>query len=453
MPNEQIPHTPGSRSTKELAQRLDPRYFRSLSRGESLKSLLTWAVLALTGVAAIALSLGAGTTRNVLSPGPLSSHHALFADRCEVCHVDSFNRIPDAACLKCHDGAAHPAKSVDRGKPDRAPACAECHVEHRGDTQLARVNDGNCTVCHGSLDSHASHVQLKSRNITGFLRGRHPELSAASRSDLRPLKLDHAKHMPKKAETVGGIHLPMKCNDCHATGQNSGNMMPVTFEANCKSCHAGELEFDVYRLLKTSTPAPHTKDPASIHQYIVSSYRKLLATDPGVARRPLGNDLEAQPTSAAWLGKVVSASEKYLFGSPGGPGGQGRCAYCHEVAGVEDGFPVIARVNPIEGRFVSGRPEGEPWMPRGEFNHRMHRSVECESCHAKARESVKTSDILIPVMQACLPCHSDSRAGLDRCSECHLYHNRSLEKQKGRPTEQILSSLMGGASVREAGSR
>lgn len=453
MPNEQIPETPRSRSAKELAQRLDPRYFRSEGWIESLRSRLTWAVLGLTGMAAIALSLGAGTARNTLSPGPVSSHHAQFANRCEVCHAVSFSRTPDSACLKCHDGAAHPAKSIDHGKPDRTPACPECHVEHRGETQLTRLADETCTSCHGNLDAHASGVQLKNLNITAFFTGRHPEFSPASRPDLRPLRLNHAKHMPKNSENIGRIHLPMKCGDCHATDPDSGSVMPVTFEKTCRSCHARELEFDVYHLLKTSMPAPHTKDPVSMHLFVLTTYQKLLAADPAVARRPLGNDLAAQPSAAAWLEKVVSASEKYLFRSPAGPGGQGKCAYCHEFAGVDGGFPVIAKVNRIEGRFITDVPEGEPWLPRGEFNHRRHRAVACESCHTNVRESMKTSDVLIPEMKACLPCHTDSRAGLDGCSECHLYHDRTLEQDEGRPTEQILASLMSSERFRVTGSR
>ena len=129
----------------------------------------------------------------------------------------------------------------------------------------------------------------------------------------------------------------------------------------------------------------------------------------------------------------VEASEAYLFQSPDGPTGRaGKCNYCHEFAGRQGGFPIIAKVNRcIQGRFQTDKPEGEPWFIRGEYSHREHRSIQCESCHTEARTSTKTSDVLIPVMKACLPCHADGRgAGLDRCSECHLYHNKSQEKEQ-----------------------
>jgi DnaJ-class molecular chaperone len=82
---------------------------------------------------------------------------------------------------------------------------------------------------------------------------------------------------------------------------------------------------------------------------------------------------------------------------------------------------------------VSGKyPDAAPWFARAEFKHRTHRAVACESCHGAAKGSTKTSDVLIPKMETCLPCHADGQAGLDRCGVCHLYHNRSLEKDVDR---------------------
>ena len=68
----------------------------------------------------------------------------------------------------------------------------------------------------------------------------------------------------------------MKCGDCHVTDRSSpeGALLPVTFEQNCKSCHARELEFDVYHVLgPDAAPAPHTRDPKTIREFIVAAYR------------------------------------------------------------------------------------------------------------------------------------------------------------------------------------
>jgi hypothetical protein len=201
--------------------------------------------------------------------------------------------------------------------------------------------------------------------------------------------------MPARAKTLRGMKLPMKCADCHVTDRNSptGDLLPVTFEQNCKSCHARELEFDVHQVLGPgAAPAPHTRDPKTIHEAVAAAYG-------------------GRPDAAA----LIRDSEDYLFGR--------KCAYCHEGGG-----PVVAKVGAIRGRH----PDGAAWFARSEFNHRAHRAVGCESCHRAARASVKTADVLIPKMESCLPCHGDRRAELDRCAVCHRYHNRSLEKDVER---------------------
>lgn len=401
-----------SRETKSTAQRIDLDYLKRQSWFAVLRRRVTWITVAAAIAAGVPLVFGVGGSKQALLPGPLSHSHTLFQSRCEVCHTQSFHTVADTACKACHDGAPHPAKSIDTMRPAAAVACAECHVEHRGAATLATVANGNCTRCHRDLKNHAP--------ITAFRPGGHPEFSPAARPDVRPLKLNHAIHMPARPTVIRGMKLPMHCTDCHRPDPASptNDLLPVTFEQNCKSCHARELEFDVYGVLSNPSPAPHTRDPQAIRQFILASYRQALAANPQLAHRPLGNDLAAMPTPAAWLDRVVRDSETFLF--------QRKCEYCHEPSGNDQ---VVKKVNVIHGRYVETKPDGEPWLPRGEFSHRSHRAVECDSCHAAARISARTFDVLIPKMQTCLPCHQQSEANLDRCSTCHLYHNRSLEKQ------------------------
>jgi len=75
--------------------------------------------------------------------------------------------------------------------------------------------------------------------VTGFREGRHPEFSAAGQPDTRPLRLNHAAHMPAQPKTIRSMKLPMKCGDCHTTDLTSatGEFEPVTFERHCRSCH------------------------------------------------------------------------------------------------------------------------------------------------------------------------------------------------------------------------
>jgi hypothetical protein len=381
------------RDTKGVAQRLDLNYLNRPALLAVMRSRITWALVAVAIAVSIPLVVGFGGSRRVVMNGSVSSAHAVFENKCESCHVNAFGGVPDSACQACHDAGPHPAKSIDTGRARKTPQCADCHLEHQGRRQLAKVAEGNCTGCHANLSSHADGAKVKP--VTAFRAGKHPEFATASMTDTRPLKLNHAVHMPAAAKTIRGIKLPMKCADCHETDRNSatGDPLPVTFERNCKSCHARELEFDVYHVLGANAPpAPHTRDVSAIREYVAAAYRG----------RPDGE-------------RLTRDSLAYLFDR--------KCGYCHE-----GGAPSSPALKGVVGRW----PAAEPWLARGEFDHRAHRAVACDTCHTTARTSSKTADVLIPKLDSCLPCHGDSRAELDRCEVCHLYHNRAMEKDVER---------------------
>ncbi len=190
-----------------------------------------------------------------------------------------------------------------------------------------------------------------------------------------------------------------------------------------------------------SVPAPHTKDAQAIRQFIWTVYADAVKANPAIARRPVGNDLAAQAGTDAWMQRVVNDATAYLFGR--------KCGYCHETMGAGDGIPagsrytsgadVVRPVNRVAGHFVEGKPDGEPWLQRGEFGHRSHRGLRCEDCHTAARTSQKTEDVLIPAMKSCTGCHGDSGSTLDDCAKCHQYHNRSQEQRRpDGPMEQFM---------------
>jgi hypothetical protein len=415
------------RDTKGVAQRLDLEYLKRPALLALARKRMIWVLVAAAAMASVPLVMGIGGSRRAVENGPLSEAHAIFESRCEVCHTQNFGGVPDTACKQCHDGAAHPAKAVDTGKAKMEVACAHCHVEHRGKARLATPGNGNCTDCHKNISEHATGTSVK--NVTAFRPDKHPDFRAMSLPDRRPLKLNHAAHMPKEKKTIGKITLPMQCADCHQTDRNSptNQLLPVLFEKDCKSCHSRELEFDIYQVLGESVPAPHTKDAKRIREIIMAAFQKKLAQDPAIVRRPLGNDLTPSPSAAAWLERVTSDSERFLF--------QRKCVYCHTVPGEQ-----VEKVNRIQGYYVESKPEGGPWLERGEFSHRAHRAVECESCHKKARTSKETADVLVPKIESCFECHGASGTTLDECSMCHLYHNRGKEQERDRRLRQIIES-------------
>ena len=414
--------------TKGLAQRLDLNYFRKPHFFRDWRRRLTLIAAIAAAVGALPLIIGVGGSKKALSNGPVSRAHAIFEENCSSCHTRAFSKVEDVDCKKCHDGPIHKENAVGEAR------CAECHLEHRGAARLADVNDRHCTRCHSNLLAHGKEVRLEAARITAFRPGRHPEFTAAKQVDRRPLRLNHAAHMPPQPKTIRGMKLPMRCGDCHLTERASprGDLLPVTFEQNCRSCHKRELEFDVFQLQgEEAAPAPHTKDPPTIHNFIVESYRRLWAANPAIVQRPLGRDLLPAQNAEAWLAAVVKESETFLF--------EKKCRYCHEYEGMRDGFPVVKKVNLIRGEYVEGRPEGRPWLAHAQFSHRAHRAVDCSSCHQAARTSAKTEDVLIPRLQNCLPCHGNTGTPQDHCAQCHLYHDKSKELDKDRrPVEQLL---------------
>jgi hypothetical protein len=279
-------------------------------------------------------------------------------------------------------------------------------------------------------------VRIAGVHVTRFGRGKHPDFSAAARPDKRPFKLNHSKHMhPLQGGTTTNVKLPMKCEECHETDLNSpkGDFIALNFDRHCRSCHERELGFDVRGVLGAkSLPAPHTRDPQTIHQHIEKAYRELLAEQPDVYRRDLGRGFEASATPDVWLAKVVSESESFLFDR--------KCVYCHEYQSQEGAYPIVAKLNPVAGRYVAGSSTGEPWLLRAEFSHRPHRALECTSCHRESVDSTRTSDILIPKIESCTGCHGASGTAIDNCSQCHLYHNKSKEKQIRFPAQRLTSN-------------
>ena len=422
LPYEERPDT-----TKSYAQRINLEYLRTKDPIRARRIKLTWIALGAVAACVAPFLVGGGSAKKVFSNGPLSRSHSVFESACNQCHVQAFSRVPDAACERCHAGPDHPAKSIDKATLIGKPRCADCHVEHRGTVILTEVKNGHCTSCHSDLKSHGRNVTIAGVKITAFRRGKHPEFSAPGRPDTRPLKLNHSKHLHAPQ---GIATRQMQCEDCHETDFSSpkGDFVALDFDRHCRSCHERELGFDVRGLLgQTSSPAPHTRDPAGIHQYIEKSYRDLLAQQPGIYKRDLGRGFDASTSPETWLAQIVAESTSFLFDR--------KCVYCHEYQSRDGLYHVVAKVNPIAGRHP-----GEPWLLRAEFSHRAHRALECQSCHKQASRSTQTADVLIPALESCTPCHGDSGTAIDNCSQCHQYHNKAMEKQIRSPAQRIRSN-------------
>ncbi|MGH7163446.1 MAG: hypothetical protein ACREID_08170, partial [Planctomycetota bacterium] len=204
------------RTTKEIAQRIDPGYF---ARPHPFRRARRWATLGASAAALLWIGSSAATgERRLYASGPVTPGHALIENDCARCHARAFHAVEKASCLACHAAAPH----VPEGK-GRDPSCASCHAEHRGRARLDAVEDSHCNLCHldhRGVEDLAGHVPFRTEP-----------------RDQR-LRFPHDLHL--KADLAGG---PVSCASCHSPDMAGERFLPVAFEAHCAQCHP--LGFDV----------------------------------------------------------------------------------------------------------------------------------------------------------------------------------------------------------------
>jgi len=436
---------PRTRTTKKLAQRIDLDYFKRPNPLRHWRFLLSVAAPALA-VLWIAW-YGVRSDRRVYSAGGLSSAHAVLTERCSACHVSTIGffdeKVNDLKCLTCHDGPIHHAAQTF------TPACASCHADHRGAVGLAATSDANCTQCHADLATRGSSTNFV-RNISSF-ENNHPEFAAVrpERRDPGTIQLNHYLHLQPNLLGPNGSRVQMVCADCHRTGAEAGGpwpygdlksqagtpkdlsvgvskdesslsalsrayMAPATYAQTCAACHA--LQFDK----RLTDAVPHDK-PEIIHPFIVAKLQAYIAAHPGDLRVPRDptRDLPEKPipadyrllTPQQWVAERTTEDEELLW--------RKTCKQCHTIV-MEDGaaLPKIAPSN-ITARY----------MPHANFDHSQHGLVECASCHAAAKTSQQSSDVLLPGIATCRACHhAGAEAAESRCFECHTYHDPAQRK-------------------------
>jgi hypothetical protein len=475
-----------TRTTKELAQRINLNYFRRPTLFRRLLFVLSIAFSAL-GL----LWIGAEHFRGkegLYNPRPVASAHAVFGFNCNACHVSqagTFRRqVTDQACLACHDGPIHHEEQTF------TPACSSCHLEHQGAVRLARTDQRNCTQCHADLKKYTREgVAPYERTITGF-NTNHPQFAPLrpGRTDPSTIKFDHKVHLKKDLCGPNGP-VQLLCADCHRpTGLNEAwpygdaetgtvttsvsdtirppsriyaraYMAPLNYMKHCSACHP--LLFDkrftvfttpadtlapagrkpCYPLLldkRLTVLAPHKK-PEIVHQFLINAFTQYIAKNPGEVRK-VSVSMERLPnrpimpppkTAADWVSQRVMEAERLLWGKT--------CKECHALS-----YPAGASLPVVAEAKITPR-----WLPHASFNHEAHQMLSCTACHTRVTESELTADVLLPGIRTCQQCHREGHkdAAEARCFECHVYHDWSKEKRiKGRFSIPRLLGLAGGAS-------
>src|SRR5579862_8733657 len=364
-----------TRTTKKLAQRIDLNYFKRAYPIPRWKRALS---IAGVGLCVTWLGWGALTGKqSAFNAGPLARGHTILTNNCTSCHVSigGFGtRVTENACLACHNAPMHQAKQTF------TPACTSCHVEHQGAFRLAATSEASCTQCHSSLKTTDGKMQVAA-SISSFNSG-HPEFAAVRPGhppDPGTVKLSHQVHLKNDLKGPNGP-VQLQCVDCHQPVSHAPNapVAPVTYAQHCASCHP--LVFDS----RFTEPVPH-QETKLVHDFVVRNQGKLAQT--------------------------VEEAERLLW--------QKTCKECHMLTyPAPDARPEILKA------AISVR-----WMTHAKFDHNAHQLVACTECHAQARTSNKTADVLLPGIATCQRCHSGGRIAADtRCSECHDYHDWSKAK-------------------------
>ena len=422
------------RTTKIVAKRHDLNYFKRMSR---VRAWQWW----LAAVALVAAGLWFGTTTllrggTLLSAGPMSTSHAVFGERCELCHVPVVaatrwtpalgmrRHVPDSACLQCHVAEPHhPAESVQH------PRCSSCHEEHVGAMHLAATKDAGCTQCHAHLETRGGAVAI-AREVSSFA-GNHPDFrllptaTESERAAATALVFNHAEHLKAGLKGVNGP-VTLTCSTCHAAtmgadGRQGDGMQPVDFEKSCRSCHS--LEFDRH----VTAQAPH-ETPEKVHAFVVASLTEFARQHPEAVvaeirawpeQKPLPGmaaTMAAPRNAQQWLQVSVMRAETILW--------REKCGLCHKSD----------TALPTDGSLPHYQTVTQPkkWMTNAVFSHPAHRAVACADCHTETLTATGEHAVLMPTIATCRRCH-DGRTSPQGpalanghaesgCFLCHVYH-------------------------------
>ncbi len=391
-----------------------------LRRGGFNKAWLSLLLTLAAAVAVLVLPIAGWTT--AFRPGRVSEKHASLG--CAYCHAP-WRGPTDALCGACHGAKGSAPAPAHHPELAAAGSCGACHFEHRDLPRLTAVTDRSCVDCHRDLRARSKGALTFARTATSFADD-HPDFSltlaggrlplgqaVASRRDPARLRFSHQVHLKERLRGLPKEVLSLGCESCHR-GVEEGREPELSYDLACASCHP--LTFDS-RLPKEQ--APH-RPPEEVHRFLIVAFaenpqaaRSLFERRTRILEGGARGDLDVSPRVL----RAANDAEIYLFRTA--------CAECHEID-LRSSPPRVA-------------PTAIPhdWLPHARFTHAAHReNLKCADCHAGAAESRKATDVLLPGIATCRPCHGGDgplprdvarRATNNGCVNCHGYHpkNRS----------------------------
>ena len=388
--------------------------------------------------------------------GEISNPHKNFAADCRQCHERPFVMVRDSSCLTCHSEVKHHAdpKVVKVSTLDES-RCASCHKEHNGAHGAILHAESLCTDCHTDLKRQAPETQLA--NVGAFGRA-HPgfRVTVVDDPSARTVKrvavgekpqdnprfnFSHERHMKETdsqgrkwpAASMANNRGPMQCVECHKTEPGGGYMVPITYAANCASCHDQYLRFDPAAAGKDRF-VPHAQ-PLLAQRFIEDYYNAFalqwepVPGNPKEFRRRPGTPLSPEERmNALALAKERTEEAKRLVFDTRGAG----CQNCHVVTSTKSADGTV--------QYDIARPLLlASFMPKAKFSHAKHSTEACARCHDGVENSIKSSDVLLPAIESCQTCHGGENAGgkvQSTCISCHEFHRHDLGPMRTPPSAQ-----------------
>ncbi len=384
--------------------------------------------------------------------GELSDAHKFLSDSCDSCHKGPFSGIDNTACFSCHtDVENHADPLLFASASPLARGCVSCHREHHGGDGITPTAQALCTTCHADMkatepssgvfnvsDFGKHHPEFRptviANGVTGATMRLHVD-EAGRMGEQSNLKFSHAMHlrgdmyMPGSAKTL-------ECGSCHMPEVGSQAHLPIRMETVCAKCH--KLNFDSNAPGRALPHGDVEGVRTALREFyqsaaLTGTYKEQTAEYHGSRRRGIGTSngsgsttgaatgsaqVSGSPTTLKWATAKSKAMERLVFGGA-------VCATCHEVR--ESGTPDDPEwhVLPVK---LSNR-----FLLKGAFDHGLHKTMECGSCHA-AKTSQKSTDLLLPGIETCRTCHAGEDA-VDKvpstCVDCHDYHVHGLSPMAG----------------------
>ena len=237
-------------------------------------------------------------------------------------------------------------------------------------------------------------------------------------------------------------------------------MLPITFENQCRACHALTIEADVNAAIQANlVTVPHRLTAAKLAEEVQQFWEDWYFKQHPVASQsptPVPGRTAAADSAAIEIKNRCRESAAHL---------NRVCGMCHEFTDEQarEHLPnadpmvdaVLPRVAPVE--------IPQKFLIHARFDHPAHRAIDCSRCHQDcypaqsmdlpmnsvgraaapgisqpsgdgrpSDSEPKRSPLMIANRDTCLECHSPRRENAETslggarfdCAECHQYHSR-----------------------------